>query len=88
MFHLSNRKRDRTVRPVFVDVRDNVSQARNREPAIFTTLKNEGAKTKFISGFATVKNLFFGKTVAMCIQITFADTAVITIVTTIVSEFN
>ena len=51
---------------------------RTPELAIFTTLKNEGAKTKFISGFATVKNLFFGKTVAMCIQITFADTAVIT----------
>ena len=88
MFHLSNRKRDRTVRPVLMDVRDNISQTRNREPAIFTTLKNEGAETKFITGSATVKNLFFGKTVAMCIQITFADTAVITIITTIVSEFN
>lgn len=88
MFHLSNRECDCTVRPVFVDVRDNISQTRNRKPAIFTTLKNEGAKTKFISGFATVKNLFFGKTVAMCIQITFAGAAVITIVTTIVSEFN
>ena len=76
MLHLSNGKRDCAVRPALMYVRDNISQTRNREPAIFTTLKNEGAKTKFISGFATVKNLFFGKTVAMCIQITFADTAV------------
>lgn len=88
MFHLSNRKRDRTVRPVLMDVRDNISQTRNREPAIFTTLKNKGTETEFISDSAAVKNLFFGKTVAMCIQITFADTAVITIVTTIVSELN
>ena len=88
MLHLSNGKSDCAVRPALMYVRDNVSQTRNCEPAIFTTLKNKGAKTKFISGFAAVKNLIFSETIAVHVWIASADTAVITIVTTIVSEFN
>ena len=85
---LTNRQRQRTFRICFLDFFNNLYHPVICIISIFPALKNKRPESKLIAILTTCHNLFFCQTVALCIRITFADSAVITVILTIVGIFD
>ena len=58
------------------------------KPKILSALEDESAKAQLISGPAAGKNLLLCQTVAFCLTIAGADTAVIAVISAVVGKFN
>ena len=58
------------------------------KPGVLTALENESSETQFVASGTAVHDVILGKPVAFYTAITSADTAVVTVVFTVVREFN
>lgn len=87
-FPLSNGKSDRTLWKMFSDSSDNVDNPLFCKISIFSTLQDKCAETQIIAFLAAAKNGILVQTIPVCCYITFSNTTIEAVVSTIVCKLD
>ena len=85
-FPLSNGKSDRTLWKMFSDSSDNVDNPLFCKISIFSTLQDKCAKSQIIAFLAAAKNGILVQTIPVCCCITFSNTTIEAVVSTIICK--